>query len=377
MATFRSARRDTSASATNLPTGATVAVTAGDVIVVKLKWEGATTTASVADGVDTYTAIGAGIIDGGNTDFWTRCFYTVATTTGNRTITGTLTGGRVFIEMDVIVGIPAASTTFSIETSQPQASGTSNAPSAGSITLTAAGFAVELFGCYNTAGWTKGAAFTVALDGTSPTGSPVAGYALPSGSGSLTANATVDDIVVWTAQGASFKQTAAGSTYTLTCDQASYGLTGNATGLVAARKLTCDQQSYALTGQAVTLTYTSGGARTLTCDQASYTLTGFDVLLSPQSPPAFYTLTGNDVGLLASTRVLTCDQASYGLTGNATNFLTTHVLTAAQVSYTLTGNATNLIYSNAPASGGAGIDSVRPLLRPYLGVKRRMVAVGL
>lgn len=174
--------------------------------------------------------------------------------------------------------------------------------------------------------------------------------------------------------GASTPAQLASSTYTLTCDTASYALTGNATGLLAGRKLTADQQTYTLTGNATTLTYASGGAHTLTCDTQTYVLTGIDVVLSPQSPPAQYVLTGNDVGLLASTRVLTCDQQTYTLTGVAVGFLTTHVLTCTTAAYVLNGTATNLVYSNAPAGGGAGTDSVRPFLRPYYGVKRRLAA---
>lgn len=167
---------------------------------------------------------------------------------------------------------------------------------------------------------------------------------------------------------------ASGSTYTLTCTQQTYAITGNATGLLAGRTVTATQQTYTLTGVAVTLTYTPSGARTLTCDSQTYTLTGIAVSLDPQSPPAQYVLTGIDVGLLASTRVLTCDQQTYTLTGVAVPFLTTHVMTCVTASYLLNGTATNLVYSNAPASSGAGTDSVRRFLRPYLSVKRRLAA---
>lgn len=185
----------------------------------------------------------------------------------------------------------------------------------------------------------------------------------------LTADAEESALVAF-----NVKAAAGGGAYTLTCTQQSYALTGNATGLLAGRVLTATQQSYTLTGIAVTLTYTSSGAYTLTCTSQSYTLTGYDVALTPQSPPAVYVLTGNDVALLSSTRVLTCDVQTYALTGVATGFLTNRVLACVSAIYVLNWQATNLVYSNAPATSGIGTDSVRPMLRPYLGVKRRLAA---
>lgn len=116
----------------------------------------------------------------------------------------------------------------------------------------------------------------------------------------------------------------AGGAFTLTATQQSYTLTGQASGLLAARTLTATQQSYALTGQDAGLSY----GRTLTADQASFTLTG------------------QDASLLAA-RKITADQQTYTLTGNAAALLAGRLLTATQQSYVLTGIGATLTYTPA------------------------------
>lgn len=138
----------------------------------------------------------------------------------------------------------------------------------------------------------------------------------------------------------------AGSSYSLTCDAGSFTLTGNATGLTAQRLLTAAVGSFTLTGNDTTLTYGSAASHTLTCAVGAFTLTGITVALTPQSPPGVFTLTGYDVGLLASTRLLTCDVGSFTLTGNATGTLVAHLLACSVGAFTLIGQDTALTYSN-------------------------------
>tara|TARA_R110000787_G_C13443394_1_gene446748 strand:- start:25313 stop:26932 length:1620 start_codon:yes stop_codon:yes gene_type:complete len=154
--------------------------------------------------------------------------------------------------------------------------------------------------------------------------------------------------------------TAAAAAFTLTADQQSYALTGNAlTSLLADRQLpavqqdytltgyaaglnvgvilTADQQSYTLTGNALTSLLAD---RQLTADQQSYAMTGFDAaftrsLILPADQQS-YALTGFDAALPTGVS-LTADQQSYAMTGFDATFKRGVKLPADQQSYALTG----------------------------------------
>lgn len=158
--------------------------------------------------------------------------------------------------------------------------------------------------------------------------------------------------------GVAVKAAAAGAT--LTCDTASFSLTGQATGLVGQKLLTADSQSYVLTGVAVTLTYSALSSHTLVCDVGTFVLTGITVGLFPQSLPGIYVLTGNDVNLLFSSRLLTSDVGSFTLIGQAVTFLPTRALQATESQFVLTGSNINLLYSN-PGSGGGNLPALHKL----------------
>lgn len=108
--------------------------------------------------------------------------------------------------------------------------------------------------------------------------------------------------------------------YTLTAAQASFSLTGIASGLAAARKLTADVRSLALTGQATSLL----AGRKLTAAQTSFSLTG------------------QSASFLAA-RKLSADVCSFALAGQDASFQRTLILSTATGSINLTGQIANLL----------------------------------
>lgn len=118
--------------------------------------------------------------------------------------------------------------------------------------------------------------------------------------------------------GSGVYQEAVSSGYTLTASVGAFTLTGNATGLKAARKLVGTTNSYALTGNAAGL---RRGMRLAASVGA-------------------FTLTGVAAGLRAA-RVLQASVGTYALTGNAAGLtyapITGYTLTAGVGEFTLTG----------------------------------------
>ncbi len=164
---------------------------------------------------------------------------------------------------------------------------------------------------------------------------------------------------------------ASGTSYTLSCAQGSYSLTGQATALRAARRITAAQVSYALNGQSVALrmarnslsantgSYSLNGQSvsligpivgySMAMGQGSYALTGsdaaVDIVIAIGS--GSYSLTGNPVALRAG-RKTAIAQASYALNGQALSFGLARTISIAQGYYSLTGNDVGLA-QHAPA----------------------------
>lgn len=112
--------------------------------------------------------------------------------------------------------------------------------------------------------------------------------------------------------------------YTLTADQASFTLTGQAANVLYGHAVVATQASFVLTGQITGLLF----SHRLTATQASYTLDG------------------QDVGLLYG-RILVTVQASFALTGQVAGLLFGYLLAALQASYALTGQAVTLDWSGS------------------------------
>jgi hypothetical protein len=128
-----------------------------------------------------------------------------------------------------------------------------------------------------------------------------------------------------------------GPTYTLAADGATFTLTGQASGLKAARKMVSASATFALTGQDVALK----AARKLVAGNGAFTLTGQDVTLT-YSPGVTYSMTA--------------DSGAFTLTGGAVAFKAARKLTADAATFTLTGQDVGLTYSTGAEEtvGGSG-----------------------
>lgn len=131
----------------------------------------------------------------------------------------------------------------------------------------------------------------------------------------------------------------------LAATQGSYALTGQDVTFPWTHVLGVAQGTYSLTGEDVNFVYTPTGAFTLLCGVGTYTLSGQAVgLLAARRMPATqgsYSLSGQAVGLLVSRRLLTA-QGAYIYTGEATGLLWAHLLSAAQGAYAYTGQSIGL-----------------------------------
>lgn len=124
--------------------------------------------------------------------------------------------------------------------------------------------------------------------------------------------------------------------YTLTAEAGSFTLTGNATGLTAARLLTGGTGAFTETGNATGL----AAARLLTAEAQSYVLTG------------------NATGL-AYGRTMAADVGDFTLTGVDAALSRSRVLQADTGEFVLTGNATSLAYSGAATAAGGSVGKAR------------------
>lgn len=225
------------------------------------------------------------------------------------------------------------------------ASGSGTAPATSSVTPTTNGqlfFAIAHMA--GTTTFTAGTDFTLAT--TVPTGAGAqrlgAEYFIQA-----TAAAHVFDFAsssshTWSIAGVTLK--AAGGAPTLTAEQGSYALTGQAAALRAGRLLAAAQGTYNLTGHAAGLAL----GRKVAAAQGSYALTGNAAALVAARRLAAgqgsYALNGQDVTLLydSSDAQLVAEAGSYALSGQAANLRAARTLLAAAGSYALTGQAARL-----------------------------------
>ena len=185
-------------------------VTAGDLVCVFGKWEGAAdsgatvsyagvTVNNQADGPTINRTAGAA-----SGDLSQRCWYGKAASTG--TLTATLnTASRPFRKIVAASATPAASTELVFDASNT-AQGQSTTPSAGNVTNAGAGFAFASFGEYSTVVLTAGTDWTVGIG--NPVGSSlVTEYRALTTGGTITCNGTTGSSDPdWTAIGIAFKE---------------------------------------------------------------------------------------------------------------------------------------------------------------------------
>jgi hypothetical protein len=147
------------------------------------------------------------------------------------------------------------------------------------------------------------------------------------------------------------KQVASG--YTMTADQGSFTLTGNATGLTAQRKLTAEQGTFSLTGVSAGLL----AARKLTAAQGAFTLTGIDASLIYSGSTYILTADAGTFALTGNTAVLTAQRkiaaglGTFTFTGVAASLLASRRMSAELGAFTLTGQAAALLAARLMAAG--------------------------
>lgn len=150
-------------------------------------------------------------------------------------------------------------------------------------------------------------------------------------------------------------QEAAGSGFTITAENGSYGLTGRDANVLYARIMPAAQGSYALTG--VDALLVKSGSYSFNAEVGSYTLVGANALvdLSMNAAQGSYALTGQAATLTfapLSNPSVTAEFGSYTLTGRAANTNYGRLLSAEVGVYALTGRQAGLTWSGAPVSTG-------------------------
>lgn len=207
------------AAGTSLGTTDTLAVTAGDLIVVLFKHEGAADTwanGDCTDGTNTYT-IGNAALHHSNGDLGAITFYATAAGSGNITPTVT-SASRTYRSIKAYSFTPAASKTLQVgNTAAVQGTADANGlMSAGSASATAAGCAVVSFAHYASwdfealgSGWSEATEFD-----TQGASALKTEYRLQTGAGSLTGDAdTVGANGPYIAQMIIFNEADAGGSY--------------------------------------------------------------------------------------------------------------------------------------------------------------------
>lgn len=209
MASFHdTAKGFNNASGTSVGTTDALAVTAGDLIYVCCKWEGANgAIATVTDGTDTYVEATA-VQNHTNNDLHERTLWTTATTTGSRTITFNLDAARTWRYVAAISITPAASRSWSLGNTSRGTPNNTAAFSAGTAAYTGAGVAIVLNALYGSRTLTGGTGWTVPTE--LATDLTTGEYQIiASGSGSLTGDGDHGAGVEWLSHMAIFNEVSA------------------------------------------------------------------------------------------------------------------------------------------------------------------------
>jgi hypothetical protein len=130
--------------------------------------------------------------------------------------------------------------------------------------------------------------------------------------------------------------------HSLTCDYASFTVSGQVASLLRAERIICDYTSVALGGQVAALLLT----KKLTCGMGLYQLTGQDATLTYNHVTGYtltcvqasFTLSGQIASLLRARRIV-CTNAAYSADGQAVLLKPTRYLLATYASYSVVGQA--------------------------------------
>jgi hypothetical protein len=197
------------ASGTTVSCADALTVTAGDLVVVAVKHEEASTTIQVDTGASTpvFSTANAYRYHAG-TDLAGYVAYWKATSSGTVTPRAVLAAARAFKQIRAWAFTPAGGTELVLDT-VAAAEGTGGAGSAGSASATAAGASVVVLPIYSSVDIAAGSGWTEAAEhggATSLNGE----YRLQTGAGSLTGDWGDTSGWAWIAQMAIFKEVAAG-----------------------------------------------------------------------------------------------------------------------------------------------------------------------
>jgi len=206
---------------TTLATADSLAVTAGDLIVVLFKHEGSALSggdvpdgSDCSDGQSNEYALANAYVSSTQTasigDLHAVTFYATAGSTGTITPTVTTAVGKVYRNIKAYSFTPAGGKTLELG-NVAAAQGTGTSMSAGSASATAAGAAVCGFAYYDAIALTPGDGWSEAseFDSEGDTGM-VSQYLLQSGSGSLTGDGVASKTNDWIAQIAIFNEAGGG-----------------------------------------------------------------------------------------------------------------------------------------------------------------------
>ncbi len=207
MATFHdSAKGSNNASGTDQATTDALAVTAGDLIVIAGKWEGANgAVASFGGDGNTYGAATA-VQNHTNNDLHHTIHWAIAASSGSINPNFHLDAARTFRYTAAMSFTPAAGKTWQLgQTSQGGNGNTSTTPSSGSISSTGQGVVVGFGSLYGSRTLTAGSGFTVPAE--LATDLLVAEYQLfGAGGGTFNADGTFESSVEWLMHGAIFEE---------------------------------------------------------------------------------------------------------------------------------------------------------------------------
>ncbi len=206
------------ASGTVLATDDALNVTAGDLIVLLAKCEGATTTVTGSDGQGNTYLTARAFLEHSNGDLSGAILYAIASSTGTITPTATYGAARPFrIVSAYSFSLGAGKTGWALGNTNAAQGTASTALNAGAASATDTGVAVAAGHLYGSRVLTAGTGWTIPAEFSS-SAAQVSEYRLITGAGSITGDGTLSGVVDWVAQVAIFTETSGVATLVKTKD---------------------------------------------------------------------------------------------------------------------------------------------------------------
>jgi hypothetical protein len=186
-----SSKQDASGTTTNSTTS--IAVTAGDLILIFSKFEGdgTSTTCTISDnaggGTNVYTS--RANKNHASANLWAWMHSAIAKASETLTFTQTFSAAQSFRNFHITVHRPTASTTFAYDNAIATDNSGTSTPSTGSFAVAGVGgAAMASFAEYNSGTWTQGTGWTERIDSAAYSETRI-----------LTNETTIDGTATWTA----------------------------------------------------------------------------------------------------------------------------------------------------------------------------------